>query len=65
MRHSDIINEMFDILGGNVDSIQMDGFVSASGHFLDRRGALVLARDFGQEFIEEPAGDELFSENIW
>jgi hypothetical protein len=65
MRHSDIINEMFDILGGNVDSIQTDGFVSASGHFLDRRGALVLARDSGQEFIEEPVGDELFSENIW
>lgn len=65
MRHSDIINEMFDILGGNVDSIQTDGFVSASGHFLERRSALILARDSGQEFIEEPAGEELFSENLW
>jgi hypothetical protein len=65
MRHSDIINEMYDILGGNIDSMQTDGFVSASGHFLGRRSALVLARDCGQEFIEEPAGDELFSENIW
>ncbi len=65
MRHFDIINEMFDILGGNVDSVQTDGFVSASGHFLDRRSALALARICGQEFIEEPAGDELFSENLW
>lgn len=65
MRHSDIINEMFDILGENIDAIQTDGFVSASGHFLDRSSALALARASGQEFIEEPTGDELFSENIW
>lgn len=65
MRHSDIINEMFDILRGVVDSIQTDGFVSASGHFLERRCALILARDCGQELIEEPGGEKLFSENLW
>lgn len=65
MRHSDIINEMFDILAGSVDSVQTDGFVSASGHFIDRRRALILARGSGQEFIEEPVGEELFSENLW
>jgi hypothetical protein len=64
-RHSDIINEMFDILGEELDAPQAEGFVSSSGHFLDRREALLLARASGQTFLEEPPDDELFSENLW
>lgn len=64
-RHHDIINEMFDILGGNIDSIQIDGFVSSSGHFVDRMEAMALVRASDQSLLEPLRGEELFSENLW
>lgn len=64
-RHSDIINSMFDMLGGVIDAQQTDGFLTASGHFLDRVEGLRAARDAGQSFLETPASEELFSENLW
>lgn len=64
-RHSDIINEMFTTLGGVVDAPQVDGFVTLSGHFVDRQEGLKAARAAGQFFLEEPRSAELFSENLW
>jgi hypothetical protein len=64
-RHSDIINGMFPILGEVVDTPQTDGFITASGHFLNRVEALLAAVAAGQKFIEPPVSEELFSENLW
>lgn len=64
-RHSDIFNEMFDMLGGMIDAPQTEGFLVASGHFVDRVDGLAAARAAGQPFIEQPTSGELFSENLW
>ena len=42
------------------------GFLDDSGNFLNRKQALVYARDLFQQLNEsEVHGDELYSENLW
>ncbi len=64
MRHSDIINEMFDILGGNVDSVQADGFVSLRA-FLEPSRRAGSRSSLWTEFHRGTDGRRAFSENIW
>jgi hypothetical protein len=48
---------------------EIQGFLTDKGEFLDRRAALIHARECGQALKRQPGvgyqGDELFSEDLW
>lgn len=64
-RHFNIINEMFDVLGGVIDAPQIDGFVTAAGDFVEREEAKRIAKVLRQTFLVETHPRELFSEDLW
>lgn len=63
-RHCDCFEKAFHA-GWKYDKNQVtQGFVTDSGHFLDRYEAMELALKTGQ--LKEPTGlKELFSEDLW
>jgi hypothetical protein len=65
LRHHDIVNEMFDVFGGVIDAEQTDGFLTESGHFFDRKHAMIVAHGLGQVIRTANGSDELFSEDLW
>jgi len=48
---------------------EVQGFITETGEFLDRRAALIHARACGQPLLRKHGegyqGDELFSEDLW
>ena len=48
---------------------EVQGFLTDKGEFLDRRAALIHARECGQPLLRKHGegyqGDELFSEDLW
>jgi hypothetical protein len=67
-RHSDVIAAMWGQGAGELVHSCQQGFVTASGEYLDRRQALQLALKTGQ--LETgaqtvPGLEELYSEDLW
>lgn len=82
-RHHDILHQIHgfkvDILEGAESKIQyydyIEGFITDKGEFLERKMALIHAREHGQGTPRRDAmiasgykaydGDELYSEDLW
>lgn len=74
-RHHDVLRalyaQMMPTAERNHESYECEvqGFMTDAGTFLDRRQALLWAREYGQTLRRQPGvgyqGDELFSEDLW
>jgi hypothetical protein len=73
-RHHDILRQiagMFDPeeRPDHTYEAETQGFITDTGHFIERREALIHARECGQVLRRKPGigyqGDELFSEDLW
>lgn len=63
-RHHHVLAVFYHRYNKALENIQ--GFVTDTGEFLDRKQALLLAEKSGQLLAEEPIyGGQLYSENLW
>jgi len=68
-RHHHVIHHIVDVTGSGIKCLDVQGFITDRGEFLDRRQAMTLAvangqlnRRPGAQFYQGP---ELFSEDLW
>jgi hypothetical protein len=67
-RHHDVLAYMHTNGIRETTSAFKQGFKCSDGNFIDRRGALYIAKNAGQMKPRKPGeydGDELFSEDVW
>ncbi len=64
-RHHNVCHLMIE-QGLTTDTMRLQGFVTSTGRFVDRREAAVIARNAGQLLlVKTNPTDLLFSEDVW
>lgn len=65
-RHHDVIRHMCDVMDYNrVPGNFVQGFITNTNRFVDRKEALVIAKEANQLIRKTPPEDILFSEDLW
>ena len=63
-RHHNVCHVMM-AQGLPPETMRLQGFVTSTGRFVDRREAAIIARDAGQLLRKTNPTDLLFSEDVW